>query len=374
MKFLICGTLVPIKYETKIKCLSNAGNRFLTNFCSALKKQGKVVIQSYVGIPVEKDIQQAMDLECQDIKEISYNYASKYKLRGVLQYQRAVKKQIKEVDYVVAYNAVYAWLFLPLWVKHEKKSVLILADYSPKESFQGVFRRLYALAQLKSIRKYDYVVGLSENVRGYLQVRQHFICMEGGIAQEFYDFYSEEKLRNDGKIIIQYAGVLEPVTGIDRLISAFSKIENSNYVLRVSGRGSLKELVEKASACDTRIEYLGCQPYEQYMKVLHEADILINPRNMELKENENNFPSKIMEYLATGKYIISTKFPGWERYDKYIDFCQSDVKSIKEQLVKTIENVKERKNNLYAERRTFAEQFIWERQIERFITFLDESE
>lgn len=91
---------------------------------------------------------------------------------------------------------------------------------------------------------------------------------------------------------------------------------------------------------------------------------------MELKENANNFPSKIMEYLATGKRVISTKFPGWERFTKHVLFCESDVDSIKAQLIEAAKAVEKRENNSFQERRDFAKQFIWEKQMERILTFL----
>ena len=373
MKFLICGTLVPGKYETKIEHLSNAANRFLLNYCNALAKQKRLAVASYLGIPVEDDVKEMLSKEEKAGWDISYYFASRYKIKGILEFARGLKKQIKDCDCVVAYNTVYAWLLLPIWARRmKKKSVLLLADYSPAESYNGKLRKLYANLQLKSIRRYDYVIGLSENVRAYLQPEQRFMCMEGGIAKSFFDYYAKEKKYDEQKIYVQYAGILEPVTGIDRLMEAFHSIEDASYVLRISGKGSLAADVKEMAVMDERIQYLGCPAYEQYMSNLYQADILVNPRNMELKENENNFPSKIMEYLATGKYVVSTKFPGWERYRDHIAFCKSDVSAIKEQLLKVAAGIPKQKKSLFEERRKFAEQFIWENQIERFLLFISD--
>jgi glycosyltransferase involved in cell wall biosynthesis len=45
---------------------------------------------------------------------------------------------------------------------------------------------------------------------------------------------------------------------------------------------------------------------EQYSEMLQKAAVLVNPRPSRLLENRYNFPSKLMEYLAAGRPILST--------------------------------------------------------------------
>ena len=189
--------------------------------------------------------------------------------------------------------------------------------------------------------------------------------MEGGIDREFYDYYAGAYQEDDGIIRMMYAGILEPVTGIGHLIQAFQQIQNKDIRLFISGRGSMKGMIEKAEKEDSRIVYLGCTSYPEYMNNLKKADILINPRDMNLLENQYNFPSKIMEYLATGKKIISTKFPGWEKFTEQIIFCENDIKDIKEKIEQACNDAVWDGQAGYEDRRRFAEQFLWERQVER---------
>lgn len=372
MKMLICGTLVPTKFETEIEYLSNAGNRFLMNCCRTLAKKNEIQVLSYVGVPVGNGTQQEIMRELTEIA-ITYYFASQNKMKCVWQYEKMMKRGLQERDCVVTYNTEYAWLFAPFLAKRmQKQSLLILADYSPTESYKSFVRKVYAYFQLKAIRKYDCIVGLSRNTEQYLKKNQKFICMEGGIDKEFYQYYDTPCQQDDGIIRFMYAGILEPVTGVEHLVQAFMQIPNENIRLFISGKGALRTVMEEAAGKDKRIVYLGCTSYSEYMENLKKADVLVNPRDMSLPENRNNFPSKIMEYLATGKTIISTKFPGWEKFSECITFCESGVTPIMEELKRVCGEDESARMVRHAKNRELAEQFVWERQIERVLKEMGE--
>lgn len=368
MKYVICGTLVPEQYETEIEQLSNAANRYLMNLAKGLRKNGKVRVLSYLGIDVPKNVMRSLRTDANGKNGICYFKKSKDRLSGILRYRSALKCSIRCSDWAVAYNAVYAWLDLPLLAgRYGKKSMLVLADFSPEESCGTIFRKLYARMQLKSVQQYDAVIGLSENTQKYVRSGQKFICMEGGIDKGVYDYFNRQHTVQGGKLRYMYAGILEKVTGIDLLLKAFLDTESRGYELWISGKGSLLPMVLEAAAKDRRIRYLGCVPYQDYLRNLNDADVLVNPRNMNFLENANNFPSKIMEYLATGKPVISTKFPGWERYGRYIDFCSSSEEDIRLHIERMAAYIHENmhKDNSWEARREFARQFLWENQIKK---------
>ena len=367
MKLIMCGTMVPSKYENRIPDLSNAANRFQLNFLKEMKKECEIKVYSYLGIAVDEKVQKELSQENGDVK-VYFRTAGR--LTSVMRYKRAVKKSLKRADWLMTYNVTYAWMFAPTLAKWMgKKSALILADYSGVESYRSLARRLYARLQLSVIQKYDVVIGLSETTKRYLNPKQRFICVEGGIDQDVYDYYepssAEEQQKGDGITTYMYAGILEPVTGVDILLKAFSRIGNPSIRLKISGKGSLQKLVEDAAKQDHRITYLGCVPYEEYLCNLKQADVLVNPRNMNLPENQNNFPSKIMEYLATGKPIISTRFPGWEKYNRYIAFCDSTEDGLQTALEAA--NIGQHQVKL---QRKFAADFLWSNQVQKINHFL----
>ena len=371
MVFLSIGTMVPKNYETEITALSNAANRFLWNFTDALcSADNKIIRLSYLGIPIEESLKKELMKEKGDL---NYIWRTKRFWGGIWNCHRALKNRMKEVDCFLAYNVVYAWLFGPeIAHKMNKKAILLLADFSPSEAYTKLWRKLYARLQLYFIRRYDMVIGLSERTSRYLNSRQKFICIEGGIDREVYDFFAPDSSREDchlGKRYM-YAGTLEAVTGIDILLEAFTQLKEKDIRLYISGKGSYESLVRQAAIKDERIIFLGCIPYLEYLNELKNADVLVNPRNMNLPENDNNFPSKIMEYLAAGKTIVSTRFPGWERFSDYIFFTESSVTEIKDCMLKAASDDSQIRNK---RNRQLAEKFIWENQIKKITRKLEET-
>lgn len=364
MRIVFCGTLVPEVYDTKLKYLSPAANRFQTEFCKELLHQGnELEILSYIGFPVEGEMPDFAKRN--DFFEGRIEYI--YKTEGVKSSIRLFKKRLVEkaqnADVIIAYNVVYAWISLPRITKHCKiKSALILADYTEMSSYQSLIRKLYARMQLYSIRRYALVVGLSANTKRFLKRGQKFYCMEGGISRAVYNFFSNPT-SGQGKIKLMYSGLLEEVTGIDILLEAFHNVKSPNICLLVSGKGSMESLLKDYEKKDNRIENLGYMEYEEYLKMLCTADILINPRNMNLQENKNNFPSKIMEFLATGKMIISTKFSGYNKFEDVITFCESNAADMSRVIMDAVSGNRANMDEIYNRNRECAKRYLWDQQI-----------
>lgn len=357
MKILFCGTHVSEKIEYQVRDISAAGNRFQNNLITNLRNCGHEVIEcSYIGVPVPENIRR--------LQQGNIVFKTNGLLKSVLAYRKIVRKLIDDTDIVMCYNITYAWLFLPFWARRRKKqSIAIIADYSEAESYHRISGKVYAYLQRISMRHFDTVVGLSANIAEKLKEKQRFVLMEGGIDRELYDAFSYRESKEKNMIHMLYSGLLSPVTGVDKLLEIMKSVKNPNLRLLISGKGDLEEAVRESAKEDHRIIYLGHLPYEEYVKNLEEADVLLNPRNMDLPENQNNFPSKIMDYLAAGKIIVSTKFVGWENFQEYIVFCES-YEEMAEQLEKiTIVQSKE----VYDRNRKFAGKFLWVEQIKRIL-------
>ncbi|MCR4588359.1 MAG: glycosyltransferase family 4 protein [Lachnospiraceae bacterium] len=368
-KVLFVGSQVPETLETEAEQISAAGNRFQNNLIRNMQRSGyEVETLSFVGVPLETEQKESL---------LQGKYGAWYgvtagsglvgKLRSVREFGRLLKARLYDNDYVVCYNILYAWLRLPTWARRKKtKSVAIIADYSGPECYRQVARKIYACGMQACFRSFDTVVGLSEHIGELLRKRQRFVLMEGGIDRDLYQYFSRPCEQKNDIYTVLYAGLLEKVTGIDLLLEGI-KLLPASFPVRIllTGRGSMAEEVREASQKDERISYLGHLPYEAYLRALGEADVLINPRNMELPENQNNFPSKILEYLCSGKPVISTRFVGSEQFAHflYCDSTPSDLARAMEEGIKLPEN----KQELYEISRNFAENFLWEKQIQRIL-------
>lgn len=371
MKILFCGTMLPEKYENIIKDLSSAGNRFQWNFIKALRKQGiEVAILSYVGIPLGDTDRNQLEQDCQK-ENIVPVIKDRDVITAVLDFQRKMKPLTLQADWVFSYNVVYSWLNL-CGIAHRrgKHAALVLADYSPRQGYEDTIRKLYASFQMRAIGQYDIVVALSDHVKDILKKNQQILIMEGGIDLELYKSFDLLPYHEGKRIRLMYSGLLSQVTGVDLLLKAFRRLTYDNVQLVITGKGNLEEMVAEYQSADRRIQYYGHLKYEDYMDQLKEADILVNPRNMELPENKNNFPSKIMEYLASGKVIVSTQFAGWEKFQGSMIFSASDEVPLCNALKKAIDEYPHIYKQIYEANRHKSLEYGWENQIHRVLKLM----
>ena len=131
------------------------------------------------------------------------------------------------------------------------------------------------------------------------------------------------------------------------------------------------ELIEKQSLRDNRIKYKGMVSEEEYYKLLEEANILINSKNMNLPENINNFPSKVLEYLASGRIIISTEFSGKERFEENIIFTKSTYDSLAVNINNTVNSYKDIYSNYYSMNKEKSKDFSWKGQVKKIQEFIE---
>ena len=360
MKILFVGTHVPNEIEAVEPGISSAGNRFQNNFIKNLRALGHDVIEvSFIAVPI--------------IDASVFGDASRYVLKNgnvlsaVNRFHKLVKAKVRECDLIICYNIVYAWLDLPSVARRAGlKSIAVIADYSEEDSFKSPARKAYVKLQRNCMRKFDKVVGLSSNIKKQLRPSQEFVLVEGGIDRSFYEMFASAGSDTAGSqghdtINVMYSGLLEPVTGVDLLLDAIKDVDKSLDVTFVfTGKGSLSDRISEAARQDPRIDFRGNLSYDDYTEALKNADILVNPRNMHLPENRNNFPSKVMDYLATGNTIVSTKFAGYDKFEGHIIF--SDEDDLARTITDTVNRIRSGELADCANRE-FAEKFLWDRQI-----------
>jgi glycosyltransferase involved in cell wall biosynthesis len=139
---------------------------------------------------------------------------------------------------------------------------------------------------------------------------------------------------------ILYTGTLDQRYGICNLIDAFSST-GLNYNLVICGNGNESEknyIIEKGES-DKRIKYLGSLSYQDILFLQQNASLLINPRNNKEEFTKYSFPSKTMEYLASGTPTLIYKLDGIpEEYYEYCYYINGEDDSI-DTLANTISEI-----------------------------------
>lgn len=99
---------------------------------------------------------------------------------------------------------------------------------------------------------------------------------------------------------ILYTGSLSRRYGIMDLVDAFSQIKDENYRLWICGAGDALEEIKSRQQEDERISYLGMLSKSEVRVLQKRATLLINPRHSADEYTKYSFPSKTMEYMASG--------------------------------------------------------------------------
>lgn len=132
--------------------------------------------------------------------------------------------------------------------------------------------------------------------------------------------------RQDNKAFqIAYAGAINAEYGVKNLVLAFSAITDGHARLDLYGKGPLDEWILKQCQLDKRISHNGMVEHGELMPKLKAASVLINPRPAAQDFVRHSFPSKILEYMALGVPVVTTRLASLPAdYSAYLQFTEDD--------------------------------------------------
>lgn len=125
--------------------------------------------------------------------------------------------------------------------------------------------------------------------------------------------------------VIMYAGNLGERYGIRNLLDAFSHIKSSDYRLWIRGNGGLEPLVRECAKADKRIVLLERMTRKELMLLQQKATLMINPVLASQNFTSYFFPSKILEFMASGTPTMMSHLACMPKeYDKYLFYFNSE--------------------------------------------------
>ncbi len=170
----------------------------------------------------------------------------------------------------------------------------------------------------------DYVL-LTEAMNGYLNKDgKPYVILEGHA-----DITMREKKpameRKAKERICFYAGGVSKQYGLGNLVEGFRKADIPNAKLHIYGPGDYVKELQEAAAQDERIFYGGMLMNSEIVEKEMEAALLVNPRPTGEEYVKYSFPSKTMEYMASGTPVLTTRLPGMpEEYYPYVYFIDEE--------------------------------------------------
>lgn len=158
-------------------------------------------------------------------------------------------------------------------------------------------------------RRIDYFVVLTKAMAERLNLPSSRYTVVEGIADQFT---FDQPLDGSGpdRCVFMYAGTLAARYGIVDLLSAFGSVRSQRAELWICGEGDSKTRIEEAAAGDPRIRFFGQIPRDEVRKLQAVASVLVNPRRPEGEFTKYSFPSKTMEYMASGRPVLMHRLPG----------------------------------------------------------------
>jgi len=290
---------------------------------------------------------------------------------------RLIRNNYPNPDAILVYNAWPSYAF-PAWVGGQLwrvPVVLIVADLVGALSQQQPYRRVEGWLEKHILRHCSGLIALSNRVASEFGSSQPTLILEGGIDDAFViPEPSTSPHRNTSSKSIMYAGTLSIYGGVPLLLKAFKLLKGRDYELWITGRGELVDEILAAAARDSRIKYFGFVERNVYVDLMGKATVLVNPRPSDLLSNRYNFPSKLLEYMASGRPVITTSTSGLieEEYGDMVFVLREETPQALAKLIETVCNLGDEKlNAIGARARNYMlEHKTWGAQSRRVYEFL----
>lgn len=229
--------------------------------------------------------------------------------------------------------------------KRIKKTCLIVPDLP--EFMSGKNGRLHLF--LKRIDKYiinkclskiDSYTLLSEPMQYRLPMENKKWTLMEGI---FQPIDSEEKVEKETLRTIMYTGGVFHRRGVDILLDAFERIDKPNYRLWIRGNGDMVPEIKERAKKDSRIIYFDPMSREELLEMERRATIMINPTPASLDFTKYFFPSKTMEYLASGTPTVMYRLDCMPKeYDEYVYYVDNEsIETLRDKLIEICEKPQE---------------------------------
>lgn len=205
---------------------------------------------------------------------------------------------------------IYSLDLLPIIqsIKHFNKNITVitmitdLPDYMDvKKSFVTRLNKLPIIGSFSNLEKNLNLVDGFALLASEMAIRLPLSNKPWVQIEGIYNPHEEcEPIAKSSVKSILYTGDLGVRYGILDLLEAFKRIENPPCELWICGKGDGVDKVKESSTLDARIKYFGLLPRKEVLKMQKAATLLINPRHSYDEYTRFSFPSKTLEYMASG--------------------------------------------------------------------------
>ena len=253
------------------------------------------------------------------VKELCFAFNA---FRYVKKMRKAKEKQ------VVLVSGLYRSLLRPAsWLKKRfGMSVVAVVPDLPelmityRKDYSGM-RAILNMMDMKCSLHFrkcvDGFVELSRYMNPYVNADgKPFVIMDGLCNLSVLDGIEATQMP-EGRFVL-YAGKVSTTFGVDKLVAAFLKADVRDCSLVICGDGDYTPELRAISEKNSNIKFLGLQSHEYVVGLEKGATLLVDPRPSGTEIAKMSFPSKIIEYMASGTPVLVTNIPSFgEEYREH---------------------------------------------------------
>lgn len=261
------------------------------------------------------------------------------------------------------------------------KTFAILYDLGmpPKELNLGKVKTfIYRLVELSAktfIPKLDGRIVINEAIGEDYSRGKDYIIIDGGLSQEVISRLSKISSKKEGheKLTLFMGGSISPINGSRFIGEIIENSEFSDYKVIVAGGGHDQGYIENlAKKYPEKIQFLGMLNLDELFEIYNKCDVLMNLRILS-PEDKYLFPSKVIEYLATGIPTITTNAGHIAK--EYGSICYVLNNPSSESLTETIKflcskNTEERMKKGTAARDYMLKTHTWDAQSKKIYNYI----
>ena len=391
MHIIYLGSVTSKEEVAKLSGGSVAGNKMQWNVLTELKKYSDVSIDAFSILSIAAFPKEKRLFVREEKKEISKGvYVTQIPFLNIpiLKQWMQSYELFKYAKRAAGKNSIgfsfnlymqEGTALIKLKKRCNLKIVSLLADLPIDDNYsrKGIMRFLYQYffkRSKRNISECDHLIVLNECAVKEYAPAANYIVVEGGVEAEESGNYKEQPILQKN---IVYSGALTEYSGISELVLAMKDVKEPEIILEIYGDGPLKEWIEEQHRDCHNVVYKGKVTNQEMIRIQQKAWLLVNPRPVDDKIAKVTFPSKIFEYMVSGRPVLSTALTGFTKeYRDRMFIAQNNSPKCLADMINLITDIplpqlQEKANDA---RKFILSEKTWTRQTERIFDFLKEIE
>ncbi len=318
------------KYEKLFKnksiMISQQSQKYHSVLLQGLRKN-KIDIECISGLPVNRKLTKNWRIpsETEVIDGIKYHYFSTINFSAFRRIQLLIKSFFytvsKPSDSILICDVLDVSSCIGALIAarvRRMKSVGIVTDVPGHLANSSEKKSLLEKIRIGLLNKFDGYVLLTHAMNAVVNTKSKpFVVLEGHVDEQMQ--YSKNRLEEKQMPkILMYAGSLKKIYGIGNLTEAFITANIPGWELHIYGDGDFREELVEICKKHSTVKYQGIRLNRDIVAAELKASLLVNPRPTNEDYVKYSFPSKNMEYMASGTPVITTHLPGMP--DEYLPY------------------------------------------------------